>query len=100
MADRNLSAVHAAIVISNHHPGPSKVSLGLDISELALQTLTAAAKLSKIPYVQDAAQLALSIVTIIQVPPYFPISPQSIADREWEDLGCQESQGLARTIRE
>ena len=99
MASR-LNAVHASIVTTNHHPSPSVASLGLDISELALQALTAAAKLSKVPYVQDAAQLALSIVTIIKVSLYFPIFPQSITDQEWEDLGCQESQGLARTIRE
>jgi len=95
-----MASINTSIVTTNHHSGPSKTDLELDISELVLSSLTSAAKLSTIPYLQDAAQLALGIVTIIQVPHYFSISSPSLTNHEREDLGCQESQRIVQTIGE
>ena len=86
----SMSGVQTSIATSDPHPNPSKINLGLDISHLVLSALIPAAKLAKIPYLQDAAQLALNIVTIIQVPRYFSISPSPITDQEREDIGSQE----------
>lgn len=96
----SIHSVHGSILTRNHHPNPSKISIGLDVSEIVLTALVIAAKTSSIPYLQDAAQQALNIVNIVKVPLYFSIFSQSIIDQEWENLGCQESQRLVQTIGE
>ena len=86
----SITDVHDSILTSKPQTKTLDIGLALDISELVLAALTTAAKLSKIPYVQDAASQALCIVKIIQVSHYFFISPSSGTDQEREDIGSQE----------
>lgn len=46
---------------------PSSRGMGLDIAGLILTALHGAAQYSQVPYLQEAATLALNIVQIIEV---------------------------------
>ncbi|KAF8079400.1 hypothetical protein FPV67DRAFT_1444530 [Lyophyllum atratum] len=47
-------------------PQPSKFAIALDSSELVLSTLADAARLTPVPYLQEAAGVALGIINMIQ----------------------------------
>ncbi|KAF8059475.1 hypothetical protein FPV67DRAFT_443378 [Lyophyllum atratum] len=47
-------------------PQPSRLAIALDSSELVLSTLADAARLTPVPYLQEAAGVALGIINMIQ----------------------------------